>query len=339
MNIIFPAEWQQQAFVQLTWVHRNTDFASKYSQAVECFVAIANAVSVRQNLLIVCENKAQVQQELGGIAQRKSIQFFECESNDVWARDHAAITVFRNGKPVLYDFQFNGWGKKFAAEKDTAITKQLFDGGIFANWEYEDVNNFVLEGGSVESNGQGVLLTTEQCLLTPTRNPQFTKAEVEAFLKEKFALHTVLWLAHGFLAGDDTDSHIDTLARFVDERTIAYVQCSDVADEHYAELRAMEQELQAFRTPNGEAYNLIALPMTPPIFDEDGERLPATYANFLIINSAVLLPIYNCATDKEALQILQKAFPNREIVPIDCSVLITQHGSLHCVTMQFPEGL
>lgn len=202
--------------------------------------------------------------------------------------------------------------------------------------DYVDLNDFVFEGGSIESNGAGVLLTTEECLLTPTRNPQFSKSEIETYLKEKFGAHTVLWLAHGFLAGDDTDSHIDTLARFVDEHTIAYVQCCDENDLHYAELQAMEHELQAFRQPNGKPYNLIALPMTPPIFDEEGERLPATYANFLIINGAVLVPVYNCATDNEALQILQTAFPTREIVPVDCSVLITQHGSLHCVTMQFP---
>jgi agmatine/peptidylarginine deiminase len=195
----------------------------------------------------------------------------------------------------------------------------------------------VFEGGSIESNGAGVLLTTEECLLSKERNPQFSKQEIENYLKEKFGAHTVLWLSHGFLAGDDTDSHIDTLARFVDDHTIAYVQCNDENDLHYTELQAMERELQDFRMPNGKPYRLLALPMTPPIFDEDGERLPATYANFLIINTAVLVPVYNCATDAEALRILQQAFPTREIVPIDCSVLITQHGSLHCVTMQFPE--
>lgn len=337
MSIVFPAEWHEQAFVQLTWVHKETDFASKYREAVACFVAIADAVSARQNLLIVCQSKEQVQQELGVIATRATIRFFECESNDVWARDHAAITVFNGTKPLLYDFQFNGWGKKFPAEKDTAITKQLFNSGFFNKCDYVDLNDFVLEGGSIESNGAGVLLTTEQCLLTPTRNPQFSKADIENYLKEKFGVHTVLWLAHGFLTGDDTDSHIDTLARFVDEHTIAYVQCCDENDLHYVELQAMERELQAFCMPNGKPYNLIALPMTPPIFDEDGERLPATYANFLIINTAVLVPVYNCSTDTEALRILQQAFPTREIVAIDCSVLITQHGSLHCVTMQFPE--
>jgi agmatine/peptidylarginine deiminase len=195
----------------------------------------------------------------------------------------------------------------------------------------------VFEGGSIESNGAGVLLTTEECLLSKERNPQFSKQEIENYLKEKFGAHTVLWLSHGFLAGDDTDSHIDTLARFVDEHTIVYVQCNDENDLHYTELQAMERELHDFRMPNGKPYRLVALPMTPPIFDEDGERLPATYANFLIINTAVLVPVYNCATDAEALRILQQAFPTCEIVPIDCSVLITQHGSLHCVTMQFPE--
>ncbi|MDR2963726.1 MAG: agmatine deiminase family protein [Bacteroidales bacterium] len=338
MSIIFPAEWHAQDFVQLTWVHPETDFESNYKQAVACFVKIADAISARQKLLIVCECKIRVMQELGDIAKRQSIYFFECESNDVWARDHAAITVFDEENTLLYDFRFNGWGNKFPAEKDTAITKQVFDSGFFNHARYVDLNDFVFEGGSIESNGAGVLLTTEGCLLTPTRNPQFSKADIETYLKEQFGAHTVLWLAHGYIAGDDTDSHIDTLARFVNEDTITYVQCTDVNDEHYAELQAMEKELQGFCTPQGKPYNLVPLPMTTPQFGEDGERLPATYANFLILNEAVLLPIYNCATDSEAVNIMQTAFPDREIVPIDCSVLITQHGSLHCVTMQFPHN-
>lgn len=333
-----PAEWELQDCVQLTWPHRSTDFAPVYDRAVACFVTIAREISKRQKLLIACKSKQIAIQELGNVLN-ENITFVEVDTNDVWARDHGAITVYEDDKPFLYDFTFNGWGKKFPAEKDNAITKSLFQSGFFASSNYRDLSKFVLEGGSIESDGKGVLLTTESCLLSKFRNPKFTKSEIEDFLKSTFDLKKMLWLSHGELAGDDTDGHIDTLARLVDENTIIYVSCDDAKDMHYVDLQAMKQELKAFTTIDGKPYKLIPLPMTPAIFDEDGNRIPATYANFLIMNSAVLLPIYNCETDKQAIEILQKVFPSKEIVPIDCSVLILQHGSLHCVTMQYPHGV
>ncbi|HRS19374.1 MAG TPA: agmatine deiminase family protein [Bacteroidales bacterium] len=338
ITIHFPAEWHMQDMVQLTWPHKQTDFAYVYNDAVTCFCTIAREISKRQKLLIICKNKTEVQQQLGEILNT-SIFFFECDSNDVWARDHGPITVYHNSMPVLYDFAFNGWGKKFAYDKDTVITEKLCNSMFFTHAVRQDYSQFVLEGGSIESNGIGVLLTTEACLLSKQRNPHLQKSAIETFLKDIFGAHTVLWLKHGFLQGDDTDSHIDTLARFVDEHTICYVQCTDENDLHYNELRAMEHELQSFVTEIGEPYHLVPLPMVPPQYDEDGERLPATYANFLILNNAVLLPIYNCKTDDEAIRIMQTLFPTREIVPIDCRVLIKQHGSLHCVTMQYPKGV
>ncbi len=333
-----PAEWELQDCVQLTWPHRSTDFAPVYDRAVACFVNIAREISKRQKLLIACKSKQIAIQELGNVLN-ENITFVEVDTNDVWARDHGAITVYEDDKPFLYDFTFNGWGKKFPAEKDNAITKSLFQSGFFASANYRNLSEFVLEGGSIESDGKGVLLTTESCLLSKFRNPQFSKSEIEDFLKSTCNLKKILWLSHGELAGDDTDGHIDTLARLVDENTIVYVCCNDADDMHYGGLQAMKQELEAFTTIDGKPYTLIPLPMTPPTFDEDGNRIPATYANFLIMNSAVLLPIYNCETDKQAIEILQNVFPSKEIVPIDCSVLILQHGSLHCVTMQYPHGV
>ncbi|HPM13722.1 MAG TPA: agmatine deiminase family protein [Bacteroidales bacterium] len=338
ISIHFPAEWHTQDLVQLTWPHEQTDFAPVYDRAVACFCTIAREISKRQRLLIVCVNKQTVINQLGDI-ELDHILFFECESNDVWARDHAAITVYHNNVPVLYDFAFNGWGKKFPAEKDTQITEKLCNSMFFTHAVRHDYSHFVFEGGAIESNGAGVLLTTEACLLSKFRNPHLQKPAIETFLKDIFGAHTVLWLTHGFLQGDDTDSHIDTLARFVDEHTICYVQCLDENDLHYKELRAMELELQSFVSQSGTKYRLVPLPMVTPCYDDEGERLPATYANFLILNNAVLLPVYNCNTDEEAIHIMQQLFPQREIVPIDCSVLIVQHGSLHCVTMQYPKGV
>jgi agmatine/peptidylarginine deiminase len=224
---------------------------------------------------------------------------------------------------------------KFAANMDNQLTRQLYENGIFgAKTGYKNCLSFVLEGGSIESDGKGTLLTTAECLLSANRN-NLSKQDVESKLKSYFNLKQVLWLHHGYLAGDDTDSHVDTLARLCNDHTIAYVKCSDPSDEHYVELMKMEDELKAFRMLDGRPYTLIPLPMADVVMDGD-DRLPATYANFLIINGAVLMPTYNVpAKDREAADQLQKAFPNRKIVQVDCSALIKQHGSLHCVTMQY----
>ena len=188
-------------------------------------------------------------------------------------------------------------------------------------------------------DGSGTLLTTARCLLAPTRNPKLTQDGLEARLKELLGLDRILWLQHGHLTGDDTDSHIDTLARFCDARTIAYVACADPDDEHHAELKAMEEELRALRAADGRPYRLVPLPWPRARYDDDGRRLPATYANFLIINGAVLVPTYDDPADGPALARLRECFPGREIIGVDCLPLIYQYGSLHCVTMQLPEGV
>lgn len=333
-----PAEWHPQSAVLLTWPHEQTDWAYMLDEVEACFVQIANAVLERQALWVVCRDAARVTSLLGNSA---NLRVFELPSNDTWARDHGAITVFDDGKPVLLDFKFNGWGLKFAANHDNLITKRLFEGGAFARGVgYENCLNVALEGGSIESDGKGTILTTAECLLSPNRNGEWDKSDVERYLAAKLGAERVLWLNHGYLAGDDTDSHVDTLARLCDEQTIAYVKCTDAADEHYDALRRMEEELTAFTQANGEPYRLVALPMASAAFDpEDGHRLPATYANFLIVNGAVLFPVYECPTDAAALAAIKTAFPRHEIVPIDCRALIRQHGSLHCVTMQFPQGV
>lgn len=333
MNKLLPAEWYQQCFVQLTWPHKDTDWRDMLDEVNQCFVEIARNIVRFQDLLIVCQDEAEVRTLLQNLDMQR-IRFVELPSNDTWARDHGGITVFENGKPVIYDFAFNGWGKKFAADLDNQLTAKLYQMNVFEeDVAYRDCLDFVLEGGSIESDGRGTLLTTSLCLLSDNRN-DMSREEVEVRLKDYFGLDRILWLHHGYLAGDDTDSHIDTLARFCNETTIAYVACEDEHDEHYVELKKMETELQAFRTKEGKPYHLIALPMADKVYFE-GERLPATYANFLIINEAVLVPTYNSEKDKKAVSLLRQAFPEREIIGIDCSALIKQHGSLHCVTMQF----
>ena len=334
-QILLPAEWDDQQFVQLTWPHKNTDWADMLDEVNECFVNIAREIIKHEDLLIVCADTDEVEQLLGD-ADLSRITFAEMPTNDTWARDHGGITVLVDGKPVVYDFTFNGWGLKFAANHDNLITRQLYTAGIFGDSAHKNCFDFVLEGGSIESNGEGTLLTTSECLLSDNRN-NLSEEDIEAKLIEYFGLKQVLWLNHGYLAGDDTDSHVDTLARLCDRSTIAYVKCDDVEDEHYDELKKMKKELRMFKTSDGRYFRLIPLPMADTIYLGE-ERLPATYANFLIINGAVLVPTYNSPKDELAIQQVQKAFPDREIVGIDCRALIKQHGSLHCVTMQYARG-
>ncbi len=341
-NILLPSEWHPQSAIQLTWPHENTDWEYMLEEVTACFVVLATEIMKRQKLIIACANKDVVKYELKEQSiYFDNLQLIELPSNDTWARDHGGISVFNNNKKQIYDFTFNGWGLKFASNFDNQITRGLFAKNIINN-DVDIVNkkNFTLEGGAIESDGKGTLLTTSECLLSPNRNSYFSKEEIENYLKEIFGLNRVLWLDYGYLAGDDTDSHIDTLARFCDEHTIAYVKCDDRNDEHYDALLKMEKQLKSFVDYEGNPYYLIPLPMATPVYDEDNERLPATYANFLIMNDAVLLPFYNDKVkDEEARIQLQKAFPTKEIIGIDCSVLIRQHGSLHCVTMQYPEGV
>ncbi|MBR4533436.1 MAG: agmatine deiminase family protein [Bacteroidaceae bacterium] len=364
-STFFPAEWHPQSGVQLTWPHANTDWADLLPEVDNCFVHIAfEILNHDERLLIVTPEPDRIQTLLAERLPARllpAVCYFECPTNDTWARDHAFLTLISPDGPLLLDFQFNGWGKKFPADLDNQICRRMAneinevngaDGANGANGSsllrgiYEPHLDFVFEGGSIESDGCGTLMTTSECLLSPHRNPGLTREQIEQRLLHYFHAERVLWLDHGYLAGDDTDSHIDTLARFCPGGTIAYIQCTDPADEHYESLRAMEEQLRTFcvlgASPDEDAsYQPIPLPLPSPIFDpDDGHRLPATYANFLILNSAVLLPTYGQpANDDLARSQLQRAFPRHEIVPVDCRVLIRQHGSLHCSTMQFPVGV
>ncbi len=334
-----PAEWHRLQMVQLTWPHEGTDWNYMLVEVEACFVELAKAISKRVRLLVVapCSEKVQGLLEDAG-ANMVNVTFFECETNDTWARDHAFITLLGDNVPHYADFCFNGWGRKFEASLDNAINGKLYDAGIVKG-EYEDCTSFVLEGGSIESDGKGTLLTTSQCLLAPHRNQPMCREDIERCLKNMLHVERVLWLDHGNLIGDDTDGHVDTVARFAPNDTIVYMQCQDKDDEQFADLNSMEEQIRELRTVDGKPYRMLALPSPKAIFDEEGERLPATYANFLVMNNTVLYPTYaQPDNDKVAAEVLAKAFPGYEIVGIDCRALIKQHGSLHCVTMQYPKN-
>ena len=310
----FPAEWEPQWGVQLTWPHAATDWAPMLDEITKTYEEIAREISARENLLVVGP-----------------------PSNDTWARDHGFITLVDDqGHTRLLDFCFNGWGEKFAAELDNAINRRLYDEGKLQG-EYVDCLDFVLEGGSIESDGKGTVFTTTGCLMAPHRNQPLSQSQIEQRLKKELHAERILWIDHGNLTGDDTDGHIDTLVRICPDDTLLYVGCDDPEDEQYAELKLMETQLMTFRTLDGKPYRLLKLPMPRPIIF-DGERLPATYANFLIINGAVLCPTYaQPDLDAKALRLIGEAFPDRDIVGIDCRSIIKQHGSLHCCTMQYPR--
>ena len=336
-----PAEWEAQDGVMLTWPHQDSDWRPYLAEVERTYAVLAREICRRERLLVCARDEGHarhVRERLrnGGVDASR-FRVYVAPSNDSWARDHGPITVLADDAPRLLDFVFNGWGGKYEAALDNQITPRLHAAGAFGATPLQP-EDFVLEGGGIESDGQGTLLTTARCLLSPARNPGLTRSAIEARLKGLFGLQRVLWLEHGSLEGDDTDSHIDTLARFCDPRTITYVRCDDPADAHFAELREMERELRALRDGAGRAYRLVALPWPAPKHSAEGKRLPATYANFLVINDAVLMPGYRDAADARAAEVLRECFPGREIVPIDCMPLIQQFGSLHCITMQLPAG-
>lgn len=338
---VLPAEWAPQDAILLTWPHADSDWRSWLDQADRTFAALAVAISRYETVLINCHD-AQHSQHVRDLlsaagANPERCRLYLVPSNDAWARDHGPIAVYRAGQPVLLDFRFNGWGGKFACDLDDRITSRLHALGAFGVTPLEPVD-LILEGGSIETDGQGTLLTTVECLLNPNRNG-LNRAAIEQRLRETLGITRFLWLRHGHLAGDDTDSHIDTLARFSDPRTIVYQGCADPTDPHFAPLQAMAGELRAFRTVDGESYRLIELPLPAPRYDEESQRLPAGYANFLILNGAVLTPTYGDPLDGIALERLRDCFPGREVVGIPCATLIRQYGSLHCVTMQLPAGV
>ncbi len=326
----------------LSWPGRDSDWASLLDAIETTFITLIEIIARYQHVLVTLPDD-DTRQRLAvtlanlGVADSR-VSLVIAPSDDTWARDHGPLTIIEHGAVRLLDYRFTGWGGKFPAERDNALNRVLVDQGVFIEG-LENLQQVVLEGGGVETDGQGTLLTTRSCLLNPNRNPHMSQADIERHLERALGVSRFLWLENGYLEGDDTDSHIDTLARFCDEQTIAYVRCDDPADPHFDALSAMERELKAFRRADGQPYRLIALPWPGPCLDpEDGHRLPATYANFLIINDAVLMPSYADPADYAAMQALSEAFPTRDIIPVNCRQVIRQHGSLHCLTMQLPAG-
>jgi agmatine/peptidylarginine deiminase len=335
-----PAEWEPQAGVLIAWPHEGTDWSPRLAAIEAAYTNLAGAIA-RFETLIVCVADDSVRQRAaralrsGGVPAER-IRFVDVEYDDTWLRDSGPLTLAAGsgGGYRLLDFRFTGWGGKFGADRDDRLIETLIEWQLFRSAEHQRID-WALEGGAVESDGKGTLLTTWRCL--HQRHPDMTRDEMTRRLIEAFDADRVLWLDHGYLEGDDTDAHIDTLARFAPDDAIVFQACDDMADPHFDQLARMREELNALRTTDGRPYRLHALPW-PRAITDDGRRLAASYANYLVVNGAVLMPAYGDPADAGAAAIVAAAHPGREIVPIDARPLIWQNGSVHCLTMQVPAG-
>ena len=337
-NRSFAAEWDPQDGVIIAWPHAGTDWAYMLDEVTACYVEMARAILADdERLVIVAPDATEVREAIGESVDWNRITIVELPTNDTWVRDYGPITVFRDGGMALTDFTYNAWGMKFAADCDNQVTERLIERGLF-EMPLHNCRDLVLEGGSIETDGNGTVMTTTCCLTAPNRTDALTREQLEGSLLERLGCLKMLWLDHGSLVGDDTDGHIDTLARFAPGGVILYTGCDDPEDEHFEPLMKMEEQLKQFTDVDGNHYHLIKLPLPDAIFDEIS-RLPATYANFLVMNHQVLVPVYGQPqNDVKACELIGEAFPGRKVVAIDCRALICQHGSLHCATMQMPKG-
>ncbi len=337
-NRSFATEWDNQDGILIAWPHAGTDWAYMLDEVTACYVEMARAIlEDDERLVIVAPDADDVKASLGQDVDWQRIRIIELPTNDTWVRDYGPIAVFKDGRTVLTDFTFNAWGMKFAADCDNLVTSRLQARGVFKA-PLVNYRDLVLEGGSIETDGNGTVLTTTCCLTAPNRNDALSREQLEQELLDRLGCVKMLWLDHGALSGDDTDGHIDTLARFAPDGVILYCGCDTPEDEHYEPLMKMEEDLKQMTDAEGNPYHLIKLPLPDAMYDEIS-RLPATYANFLVMNHQVLVPVYGQPeNDVKACELIGQAFPGRKIKGIDCRPLICQHGSLHCATMQLPEG-
>lgn len=335
------AEWANQDGVLLAWPHAQSDWLPLLARIERVYAELLYHIARFEHVVLLCHSEdlaESVREKLTvrGIKPER-VHILTVPYNDTWLRDSGPLTVADTQQVQVCDFRFNGWGGKFDATLDDRICHALSQHPLFqARYQSYDV---ILEGGSIDTDGAGTLLTTRQCLLTETRNPDMQVSDYENLFAREFGIERVLWLQHGTLEGDDTDGHVDMLARFCDPNTIAYTSCERSEDVHYPSLTALASELAALRTRDGRPYTLVPLPIPKAIYNQDGQRLPASYANFLIINDAVLVPLYEDRNDERVLQRLRECFPQRQVIGINARAVIEQFGSIHCLTMQLPRGV
>lgn len=309
------AQWQAQENIFFALPDINTDWAPYLEDILDSYEDLVSKVCKFEKVILISSEA----QSFERFKKYENVEFMQIPINDTWIRDFGPIDFIKDDKIASYNFKFNAWGGKFEANLDNAVNEQ-----IFKNLKGDLIDiNLELEGGSIDFNGQGVMLTTSECLLNANRGSR-DKNFLDKVLKKLFGLEEIIWLDHGFILGDDTDSHIDTLARFVNENTIVYMVCDDESDIHYSELKSMEEELRKTK------FNLVPLYLPKAIF-YDGKRLGATYCNFIFINNALIMPIYgDDEADKKAIETMKNLVKDREIIPVRAEVFLRQNGSLHC---------
>ena len=303
MNIRLPAQWEKQESIIVVFPTNHKDWQHSLKEIQQSYIEFIDTLKKFQT----CE-----------------VIYDDIETDDTWIRDFGAIDVFIDGKLESYNFKFNAWGEKFEYSHDDRFNETYYRKNL------QNID-FVLEGGSIESNGDGVMLSTAKCIFNTNRNPSYSKEDIAKKLKNIFGLKELIVLEYGSLVGDDTDSHIDTLARFIDKETIVYAKCYDKNDEHFEELQRMEKELKQTR------FKLIPLPLPSAKF-YNNRRLPATYLNFIFINKALIVPTYRDKNDEKVLEILKKHIKDREVIGVDASVFIRENGSLHCSSINNFKG-
>jgi agmatine/peptidylarginine deiminase len=329
-EIRFRAEWETQSAVLLTWPHAGSDWAETLDSISRTYLDMVRTLSRDQQVIVVAHDE-NLERHLSTLLPGRNVTLALAPTNDTWIRDYGPLSLESNGAIAHINFRFDAWGGKYEARLDNAVSKRLDEQGLFGCGMRHDP--LVLEGGAVETDGRGTLLATRGSVICERRNPGLGQRQIEQRVGELLGIGHFLWIDCDGLHGDDTDGHIDTIVRFADEQTLLYATCSQEHPDH-AVLAHLEQQVLALRQRNGRPYRAIALPCPGIHRDANGRMLPASYANFLIANTQVLLPVYAQDNDAKAIDIMRHAFPGREIVPVDSRALIAQNGSIHCATMQ-----
>jgi len=334
-----PAEWEPQEAVWLSWPHRRSTWPGNFRPIPRVFSRVAAAISHREEVRINVARELRPRARallVAAGADMANVSFHLNPTNDAWCRDHGPIFVRRDrtGEVAVTDWEYNAWGGKYPPfDRDNRVPSRIADALGLRRFKA----GMVLEGGSIDVNGRGLLLTTEACLLNPNRNPGLSRAQIEDRLRAFLGIHTVLWLGDG-IAGDDTDGHVDDLTRFTGEHSVVTVVERRRRDINFRALSENMERLRSIRTPSGGRLRILELPMPDPVVRE-GVRLPASYANFLVVNGAVLMPAFRQPRrDREAAEVLASAFPGRDIIAIDCLELVWGLGTLHCISQQQPSA-
>ncbi len=333
-----PAEWSPHRATWLSWPHNIETWPTFLEKVRDIWVQMVAALSPHEQVYLLVNDgatKTEVAARLNGAkAAIANVTLLEIPTVDVWMRDYGPTFVTRHSidRPLAFnDWIFNGWGDKYQAyEADERVARQiaqLLQVPVFGH-------KLILEGGSIEVNGAGTCLTTEQCLLNRNRNPRLSRARIEEYLKNSLGVRHILWLGEG-IVGDDTDGHIDDIARFVNPTTVACIIEANPQDDNYRLLQENYQRLHSARDQDGNKLEIVCLPCPAPVF-YDGARLPASYANFYVANEIVLVPVFDDANDSKALGIFQECFPTRKIIGLRCNEVVAGLGAIHCVTQQEP---